>query len=55
MSSLQSTMGMRYTAIVKKLLAAGNSSNDVFANEHESALDLEMTARDVVRAIAEAV
>lgn len=55
MSSLEAAMGKRYTTIVEEFLAAGNTMEDTNANEHENVLDLEMMARDTVRAIAEAI
>lgn len=55
MSSLEAAMGKRYTSIVAEFLVAGNMIEDTNFDEHEYALCLEMSARDIVRAIAEAM
>ena len=55
MASLAAAMGERFTKIVKDFLSAGSAIGGIGALEHENALTLEMTARDTIRAIAEAV
>ncbi|KAH7357454.1 prion-inhibition and propagation-domain-containing protein [Pyrenochaeta sp. MPI-SDFR-AT-0127] len=55
MSSLEAAMGKRYTTIVEEFLAAANTVKELKEDEHEFALDLEMKARDTMRAIADAM
>ncbi|KAF2115015.1 prion-inhibition and propagation-domain-containing protein [Lophiotrema nucula] len=52
MTSLEAAMGERFTNVVEEFLAAGNTTKETKADEHEFALDLEMRARDIVRGIA---
>ena len=51
--SLEAAMGTSYTHIVEELLSAAERNED--RDEHEFALDLEVRAKDVVQAIANAV
>lgn len=55
MRSLEAAMGKRYTTLIEEFLAAGNMIKETKSDEHEFALDLEMRARDIVQAIAEAM
>ena len=55
MGSLEAAMGRRYTAIVEEFLTADNKIREAKYDEHEFALNLEMTARDTVQAIVEAM
>lgn len=57
MGSLEAAMGRRYTTIVEEFLAAADRVQelDEDEDEHEFALGLEMNARDIMRAIADAM
>ena len=59
LQSLEAAMGTTYTRIVQELLLAaghiGGSGGNAFGDEHDTVLDLEVKAKDVVQAIANAV
>ncbi|KAF2221661.1 prion-inhibition and propagation-domain-containing protein [Elsinoe ampelina] len=54
-ASLEAAMGNRYTHVVDSFIMAGQSVGSNDADEHERMLDLEMMARDTVRAMTRAI